>query len=299
MKSPYKLIENQQLNFSFGILKSIGILGLCYIIELFFISIPDFFLSKNIINNHRIFLIPYEFILILILPLVWNAITGVDTGKFNIEKKVNAKTIVFLIISILGIRLVYDSLILPLVMIVPENSILKEASVLISNNPIYFFFSAIIYAPFIEEILFRGILLNGLLNKYSAKVAIPISAFLFAFIHLNFHQGVNAFILGLFLGFIFYKTKSLYLVIFCHFLNNFIALDFFKPTSTTGILIFTLACAIIGLILLLIVLLNFNPTYKETFEYLPQKFKRTKIGKRDMKNHEDSENQEYINDYQI
>jgi membrane protease YdiL (CAAX protease family) len=66
----------------------------------------------------------------------------------------------------------------------------------------------IIAAPIIEEILCRGIVLKGLLKNYPPQKAILISAIFFGVLHLNPWQALPAVFGGLFLGWIFYKTKS-------------------------------------------------------------------------------------------
>lgn len=94
---------------------------------------------------------------------------------------------------------------------------------------------ALIGAPIFEELLFRGIILMGLYKKYnnSPKKAIIVSSTIFAVVHLNIPQGINAFILGIILGGIYYYTKSMKLAIFAHFVNNFFV---FIPSANNIIL---------------------------------------------------------------
>jgi len=73
-----------------------------------------------------------------------------------------------------------------------------------------------ILAPFLEEMLFRGIILRGFLNHYSSKKAIILSSLLFALFHLNFYQIPFAFVVGCYLGWLFYNSKSLWPCIFAH-----------------------------------------------------------------------------------
>lgn len=83
------------------------------------------------------------------------------------------------------------------------------------------FLTVVIAAPICEEILCRGIILEGLLqNKMKPHVAIMWSAFIFAALHLNPWQGIPAFIIGCIMGWVYYKTRSLWLPIFMHFVNN-------------------------------------------------------------------------------
>ena len=77
-------------------------------------------------------------------------------------------------------------------------------------------------APFFEEWLCRGMILRGLLagGKMKPVWAIVISALFFALIHMNPWQALNAFILGLLMGWIYYRTGSLWLTMLIHFVNN-------------------------------------------------------------------------------
>ena len=80
-------------------------------------------------------------------------------------------------------------------------------------------------APFFEEWLCRGMVLRGLLagQKIKPVWAIVISALFFAVIHMNPWQALNAFILGLLMGWIYYKTGNIVLTSLLHILNNGIA----------------------------------------------------------------------------
>lgn len=81
--------------------------------------------------------------------------------------------------------------------------------------------SVSIFAPFFEEWLCRGCVLRGLLGNGVKPVwAIPISAIFFAVIHLNPWQAIPAFLLGCLFGYVYYKTGSLKLTMFMHFVNN-------------------------------------------------------------------------------
>jgi membrane protease YdiL (CAAX protease family) len=90
-------------------------------------------------------------------------------------------------------------------------------------NDSYGLISIAIMAPFFEEFIFRGIMLNGLLKKKSTWTAILISAALFGLVHLNPWQFVTAMIIGTFAGWVYSRTKSLIYCIIIHFANNFTA----------------------------------------------------------------------------
>lgn len=101
---------------------------------------------------------------------------------------------------------------------------------LLNQNILFILFSIVIEAAILEEFICRGLVLNGLLNKYSPRTAIIISAVAFGVMHANIPQFINATILGLFLGLIYYKTKSLVLCIIVHAANN--AFVFLIPELT-------------------------------------------------------------------
>lgn len=89
------------------------------------------------------------------------------------------------------------------------------------NGPFWSsFLVTAIFAPIFEEWLCRGMVLRGLLSKMKPAWAIVISALFFAVIHMNPWQALNAFLIGLIMGYIYYKTGSLWLTMLIHFVNN-------------------------------------------------------------------------------
>lgn len=86
------------------------------------------------------------------------------------------------------------------------------------------FITVCILAPIFEEILFRGIMLRGMLQNGTSPIwAIIISSFIFGLAHLNPWQFLGAGLLGVVFGYVYYRTKSLWLVMFLHALNNTIS----------------------------------------------------------------------------
>ena len=82
------------------------------------------------------------------------------------------------------------------------------------------FLLAAIFAPVFEEWLCRGMVLRGLLTRMKPAWAIVISALFFALIHMNPWQALNAFIIGVVMGIVYYQTGSLMLTMLIHFVNN-------------------------------------------------------------------------------
>lgn len=102
--------------------------------------------------------------------------------------------------------------------------IMSETFQKVFDYPIASFLTICILAPILEEILFRGIILRGMLQKGLSPIfAIFFSSILFGLAHLNPWQFLGAGFLGGIIGFVYYRTKSLWLAIFLHALNNMIS----------------------------------------------------------------------------
>ena len=79
-------------------------------------------------------------------------------------------------------------------------------------------------APLAEELVFRGAILRSLLKWTSRQwVAIAISAVFFAVAHLNPAQLPHAFLVGLLLGWMYYRTDSIVPCVVYHLINNTVA----------------------------------------------------------------------------
>ena len=84
--------------------------------------------------------------------------------------------------------------------------------------------SLAILAPLLEEVLFRGAI-QGMLMRFFGRPwpAIIVAALVFGVFHMNPVQIVYATLLGIILGWIYYRTGSLLSVIVGHVLNNSLA----------------------------------------------------------------------------
>lgn len=99
-----------------------------------------------------------------------------------------------------------------------------------------------ILAPIVEEMVFRGAVLRSLLSVFDRRwhwVAIVFSALLFGVVHLNVAQGLHAFVIGLLLGWMYYRTSSIIPGILLHWINNTVAYLMFHlmPHMSDGKLI--------------------------------------------------------------
>ena len=80
--------------------------------------------------------------------------------------------------------------------------------------------------PVAEEMVFRGAILRRLLSIFGDRwhwAAIAVSALIFGAMHGNLAQGLHAFIIGLILGWMYYRTKSIVPTVAFHWVNNTVA----------------------------------------------------------------------------
>jgi membrane protease YdiL (CAAX protease family) len=82
--------------------------------------------------------------------------------------------------------------------------------------------ASVVFAPFCEEIFFRSFVFMGLLRSMSLRVAIVVSALIFAVAHGDPGSFVVLFAIGLALAFLRWRTRSIWPSIGLHFLNNFV-----------------------------------------------------------------------------
>ncbi|MBO5661935.1 MAG: CPBP family intramembrane metalloprotease [Tidjanibacter sp.] len=90
--------------------------------------------------------------------------------------------------------------------------------------------STVVAAPILEEVLFRGVIFESCRERLGKGGAVLLSALLFGLIHGIPVQIVNAFVVGLILGYIYLRTRSLMSVIVLHAINNglaYISMAFF------------------------------------------------------------------------
>lgn len=143
-----------------------------------------------------------------------------------------------------------------------------SSSIVISNFSTYLMYVVLIcIIPAVcEEILFRGLICNGL-KKIGNGTAIFGSAFLFMIMHGGPDQTVHQFILGIVLALVFLTTNNLWASIIVHFLNNFIAVtisyiyygDSSATSETTGVylveyIIYALISAVVVALLIYLLL---------------------------------------------
>lgn len=84
---------------------------------------------------------------------------------------------------------------------------------------IYIFITAVIFAPLVEEVVFRGYLMNKWVDKYGMNKGIWFSSLIFMIVHFQ-SLFIPQLLLGLFCAIIYAKYKNLFYPIIAHALYN-------------------------------------------------------------------------------
>ena len=98
------------------------------------------------------------------------------------------------------------------------NIVEQEFTTLLSNR--WGYITIGLLAPVAEEVVFRGAILKSLLTKYRPWLAIVLSAVIFSVGHLNPAQMPHAFLIGLLLGWMYWRTGSILPGMAYHWANN-------------------------------------------------------------------------------
>ncbi|MDJ0626560.1 MAG: CPBP family intramembrane metalloprotease [Candidatus Caenarcaniphilales bacterium] len=93
----------------------------------------------------------------------------------------------------------------------------------------------IFVSPILEELFFRGFLWSSFRKNNSFIKTLIYSSFLFGLIHFDFIQGISAFIISLFYGFIIEKTKSIWPCILAHISASYMTFFLSNNGYTFGV----------------------------------------------------------------
>ena len=148
--------------------------------------------------------------------------TNIDSFNLSIE---NRRIIPLIVLVAIPLNLGIAG---PLVELVPMNDFFREmiremVLEMGSDQGLLMFIALVIAAPILEELIFRGIMLDGLLRIYSPTKAVIVSSLLFGLVHLNPAQFVGGALVGGFMGWVYVHTRSVMATILIHAAFNLTA----------------------------------------------------------------------------
>ncbi len=189
------------------------------LVLLFFVySSPLIFINYVLFDNSLDEDIITGISMILSIGLIIITLNYVNRAKI----KFNLKVLDYRLLIFLAFILILSDIAITNPGILLIETFIDNGDSINTNESYSYLLAAILIAPIVEEVLFRGIILKGLLEnaKYSPNKGILISAILFSIIHFNFIQIFSSLSIGLLLGYYFYKTRSLTGAVLLHFIAN-------------------------------------------------------------------------------
>ena len=188
------------------------------------LSSPIIFFAaqRNLLNseNFRIIFGTLFIVTLCVVPYIVNKRRGI-TLTFSYKRVKKFPLLAFSIVLVVLFQLGVSPLITSVFHVFSNTPLHLENP---SSYTGFKLLSILIIAPAIEELLFRGIILNGFLSNYSSSKAIIFSALLFGAIHLVPSNICTATIVGLLLGWVYYQTKSLLYTTILHVTANIFGL---------------------------------------------------------------------------
>jgi hypothetical protein len=142
--------------------------------------------------------------------------------KTNIREVFQLKHVGFIIILGIALQIGVSTLLNLIAAIKPEwfdnyGELMEQLGM--GNSLISVIYIAII-APISEELIFRGVILEKSKKVMPYAVANVFQAVLFGIYHMNLVQGIYAFAIGMFMGLVCLKLRSIYGAILLHIAIN-------------------------------------------------------------------------------
>lgn len=187
-------------------------------------SVTDYFNSLMDTQFSTMVMVLYSLITTLLLG-VWYHVASAPRRmpRRKVSQIFNPKIIVSLAVLVVALQYIISYLINVIAYLRPnwyqayvdllENAGMNEMTILL-------LFYSVIAGPICEEIIFRGVTLHYARKALPFWTANIVQAALFGLYHMNLMQGIYAFLVGIFCGYIYYYGKSIYLPILFHILFN-------------------------------------------------------------------------------
>ncbi len=170
----------------------------------------------------------------LFLPVpifIWAKNYRIDIRRLFRLNPVSVSSVIASIPLAVGLTIItdeFDRIAQSLVSAPAEFSKIQE--IMTITDPLSAFFIigvVIIIAPFIEELIFRGFFQRILEYRFNdITKAVLYSALTFAIIHFNPWWVVQIYIIGIFMGYVAWRTNSIWISFILHAINNGIAVLF-------------------------------------------------------------------------
>ncbi len=169
---------------------------------------------------HSVIALPLTLVLILIYRLLRGGSSWVKRGRMSGSwgsihysmRGFDPTILLWGVVMLLSMVVVIE----PLMVLLPQSG-------QVMGRGVYMLLAVSIVAPIFEELICRGVILESIRAKRGAWVACVLSSLLFGLVHLTPQSMLNAFVIGLLLGFIYLRTNSIFAPMILHSINNLLS----------------------------------------------------------------------------
>ena len=225
-----------------GIQVAISVAGMIFLIAYYLISIPIamdmmddviIFAAEQLVLEHMLLMLLISSLISLALYIpLWRATrkthTQLNTGTLGVSG--------VLLVSgmFIGLNLAIVSImdLTPILDYFP--SYIEHMETLANGHILLQILVVGILVPVVEELCFRGVVLNRLASWAPTWVAVLISSALFGLLHLNLFQSLYATIIGVLCGWVYIRTRNLWASIAGHIAFNSINIGLVHYLEVTG-----------------------------------------------------------------
>lgn len=163
------------------------------------------------------------------LSLLVTFVFGYKLSNVKLKDQISFKKVNFIsIISYLTIFIsifIFGNLVTNLITVGTnaDTSTVEYIAYFIREYKLLSIFIVALLPAVIEEMVFRGVIQHNFNKKYNIVFSILVASLLFGIAHMNLSQFIFSFILGIFLGYVYYDSKNIIVPILFHFTNNLLA----------------------------------------------------------------------------
>lgn len=167
-----------------------------------------------------------EQLLIFLCTALYNWYIKTDFKEVFSLNKPKVSDIAGAIISIAGLFIFMILISIPLSLIFKESAdtVNESFAYIWEDKPVWMLILSSAVLPAIcEEFAFRGFLFGSLSHRFKPATAIIWTGLIFGLYHMSLVKLLVVGVLGCYLAFVVYKTKSIYVSMFMHCINNTLA----------------------------------------------------------------------------
>lgn len=214
-------LKNMYKNYENGIIFFIIILLSSTLISTAFALLLKFLKFDELISQNKGIQLLVSSLIVYVIGILVPSLIYIKVKGIHISIKTSFKNIILCILIGLFIQPIGTFLNMFGDFFTDTNNVTEMIYQFSNTNAFLLIFCTAILPAIFEELAFRGVLLNENTKFLGIKKAAIFSSLCFGIMHMNIRQFIYTFLLGIFIAYIYDKTKSILSTITVHFVINF------------------------------------------------------------------------------